>query len=188
MAGRIFVTSDTHFGHDREFLYKPRGFNSIEEHDEAIIERWNSVVDKDDDVYLLGDLTLGDKEYGKSCIARLNGYIHVILGNHDSAAREQMYVEDLDNIVEVNYATIIKYKKYHFYLSHYPSMTANFDSNSLHNCLINLYGHTHQKTNFYNEMPFIYHVGMDSHNCTPVLLDDAIKDMKVKVEECKTFL
>ena len=52
--GRIFVTSDTHFGHDREFVYGPRGFNSISEHDEAIIARWNETVSEDDIVYLLG--------------------------------------------------------------------------------------------------------------------------------------
>lgn len=33
--GKIFLTSDLHFGHQREFLYGPRGFNTIQEHDEA---------------------------------------------------------------------------------------------------------------------------------------------------------
>ena len=57
--GNIFLTSDLHFGHNKEFIYKVRGFNSIEEMNEAIIERWNSVVNNDDDVYVLGDLMLG---------------------------------------------------------------------------------------------------------------------------------
>ena len=39
--GRIFVTSDLHFGHDRGFLYEPRGFSNIEDHDEAVIANWN---------------------------------------------------------------------------------------------------------------------------------------------------
>ena len=34
------------------------------------------------------------------------------------------------------------------------------------------------------DTPFMYHVGQDSHNCFPVLLDDAIQDMKNKVKEC----
>lgn len=34
----IYLTSDLHFGHNKEFLYKPRGFNSIEAHDEQIIK------------------------------------------------------------------------------------------------------------------------------------------------------
>ena len=40
---KIFLTSDTHFGHDREFLWGPRGFRSSIEHDEAVIANWNSV-------------------------------------------------------------------------------------------------------------------------------------------------
>ena len=35
---------------------------------------------------------------------------------------------------------------------------------------------------------FMYHVGVDSHNCTPVLLDTVIEDIINKVEECKKFL
>ena len=34
----IYFTSDTHFCHDKEFLYKPRGFSSIEEHDKTVVE------------------------------------------------------------------------------------------------------------------------------------------------------
>ena len=41
MENNIWFTSDLHFCHDKEFLYKPRGFNSIEEHDTAIIQNWN---------------------------------------------------------------------------------------------------------------------------------------------------
>ena len=52
--GRIFVSSDLHFGHDREFLWGPRGFRSSIEHDEAIIANWNSVVGKEDIVYVFG--------------------------------------------------------------------------------------------------------------------------------------
>ena len=46
--GRIFITSDTHFGHDRAFLYGPRGFTNYVEHDTAIIENWNNTVTDDD--------------------------------------------------------------------------------------------------------------------------------------------
>ena len=54
----------------------------------------------------------------------------------------------------------------------------------LKKCTCNLFGHTHQHTNFYQDIPFMYHVGVDSHNCCPVLLDKAINDMNKKVEEC----
>ena len=35
----VFFTSDTHFCHDRGFVYEPRGFKNIEEMNEAIAKR-----------------------------------------------------------------------------------------------------------------------------------------------------
>ena len=42
----IFLTSDMHFGHDREFIWKARGYSSVEEMNEDYIEKWNSIVTK----------------------------------------------------------------------------------------------------------------------------------------------
>ena len=64
MEKKIWFTSDTHFGHDKEFLYGPRGFASIGQHDWEIIRNWNSVVGPDDEVYHLGDMMLIDNEKG----------------------------------------------------------------------------------------------------------------------------
>ena len=54
--------------------------------------------------------------------------------------------------------------------------------------LINLFGHTHQQNKFYMSMPYMFHVGMDSNNCTPVLLDDAIEMMKAETQICLDLL
>jgi calcineurin-like phosphoesterase family protein len=184
---KIFITSDLHFNHNREFVYKPRGFNSVEEMNEAIVERWNAVVGPDDEVYVLGDLTLGDATIGVEYIRRLNGALHIVLGNHDTDNRVKMYYS-LPNVVEVALAAKLNYKKYHFFMTHYPCLTGNLEKESLKQCTLNLYGHTHQKTNFYMDMPYMYHVGVDSHDCTPVLLDDIIVEMNDKVRECKEYL
>ena len=187
IVGKIFLTSDTHFGHDREFIWKVRGFNSVGEMNETIVQKWNETVSVEDDVYILGDVILGDPsniEYVK----RLNGKIHIVLGNHDTSKREEMY-RNLQNVVEVAEVGIrLKYKKHHFVLTHYPMMTGNLEKESLKQMSLNLYGHTHQASNFYNDMPFMYHVGVDSHDCYPVLLDDVIKEMYAKVKECVAFL
>lgn len=184
--GKIFLTSDLHFGHDRGFLYEPRGFDNIGDHDETVIQNWNSIVGEDDDVYILGDLMLNDNAHGIECIKRLNGHLHIIYGNHDTDARKKIY-DELDAEI-IGWATMLKYKKYHFYLSHYITLTGNLEAESLHQCAINLYGHTHQQTNFYQDNPFNYHVGLDSHNNTPILLDDIIEEIKSKVYECKEML
>ena len=37
----IYLTSDLHLNHNRGFIYEPRGFHSVEEMNEAIIDLWN---------------------------------------------------------------------------------------------------------------------------------------------------
>ena len=48
---------------------------------------------------------------------------------------------------------------------------------------MNLHGHTHQQTNWLDPTnPFMYHVGLDSHNCTPVSIEEIKADIKQKWE------
>lgn len=75
----IYFSSDLHFGHNKDFLYQSRGFNSIEEHDEQIIKNWNEIITNEDEVYILGDLMLNDNEGGIRKLQQLKGKIHIIL-------------------------------------------------------------------------------------------------------------
>lgn len=184
---KIFVTSDLHFGHDRQFIWGARGFSSIEEMNETYVKRWNEIVSEEDHVYILGDLMLGDNEKGIDCLTRLNGTLHVVLGNHDTANRQKIYKE-IPNVHEIAWAIMLPYKKYHFFMTHFPCMTGNLEKESLRQMTLNLYGHTHQTENFYEDRPYMYHVGVDSHKGIPVLLDDIIQEMKDKVKECIDFL
>lgn len=178
----IFFSSDYHFGHDKEFLWGPRGLPSMFANSQAIVGNHNAIVKDEDDVYVLGDLMLGDNEYGLQMIKSLKGKLHIILGNHDTDTRIKLY-EQLPNVVEITYAKVIKVGKQHYFLCHYPTMTANYDDKPYHNHMINLYGHTHQQTNFYNNNPFMYHVGVDSHDCYPVSIEQINEDIHDKVNE-----
>ena len=186
----VWLTSDWHLFHDRQFIYAPRGFNSVEENNKAILERHNSLVNPNDDVYVLGDLLLGggdSLDKGLELISKFNGNLHLVRGNHDTDKRWQAYT-DLPNVVAMDNAFYLKYNGYHFYLSHYPTMTGNLEKESLKQVLINFYGHTHQQDNFYNDIPWMYHVGVDSHACYPVSIDVAIQEMKDKYNECINLL
>jgi len=186
----IYVTSDLHLNHDKEFLYKPRGFDSIEDMNMAIVNNWNSVVSENDIVYVLGDLMLGGNEgtkKGIELLKLLNGEMRVILGNHDTDNRTEAY-KTVDKITSIKFADRIKYNGYSFFLTHFPCITSNLEKETLKQCTINLFGHTHQTTNFYMEYPFMYHVGMDSHNCTPVSMDQIITDLIEQVNNCKNNL
>ena len=186
--GKIFLSSDLHFGHDREFLWGPRGFKSSKEHDEAIIRNWNAVVGEDDDVYVLGDLMLGDNDWGVQCIEALNGNIHVIRGNHDTDRRWEFFYPTCVNVDLVGWSDVLNYRKYHFYLSHFPTLTGNLEKESLHQMTLNLFGHTHSKEKFFEDRPYMYNVSLDANDNTPVLLDDIIERMKEKVQECLSYL
>ena len=120
----IYLTSDLHLGHDKDFIYKPRGFNSVDEANESIISNWNSIVNEDDLVYVLGDLTLGDIETNIKLIEQLKGKLFVIVGNHDTDNRLNYY-STCHNIIDIQYAYRIKYRKKLFWLSHYPTNTSN---------------------------------------------------------------
>lgn len=185
--GELFFTSDTHFCHNQGFLYEPRGFSSIEEHDETIVENWNKVVKPEDRVIHLGDVMLNDNEKGIEYIKRLNGEICIVWGNHDTDARKEL-LSILPNVIVLGYAHVFKYKKLSIYLSHYPTLTANYDDKRLSQHVINLHGHTHQQANFlYPNNPFMYHVGVDSHNCTPVHIDEVMTDIRQRWQDLQTL-
>ena len=154
---------------------------------ESQIKKWNMLISEDDDVYVLGDLSLGSHNNITKYIPQLKGKIHIVLGNHDTYLREEIY-KTLPNVVEVAPAIRLRYKKYEFFLSHYPCLTGNLEKESLKQMTLNLYGHTHQATNFYEDRPYMYHVGVDSHDGFPVNIDTIIFSMNEKVLECKDYL
>ena len=176
----IYFTSDLHFGHDREFIWGPRGFQSSFEHDETIIKNWNSLITEEDDVYILGDLMLGDNAAGRKKLAQLRGKLHIIWGNHDTEPRKQIY-STLHNVVQVHgYADILKYKGYTFYMSHFPTMTANQGKT---NQIINLCGHYHTKDCLvdWDDFQFpIFHCELDAHKNKPISLEEILIKIKDK--------
>lgn len=183
---KIWLCSDLHFCHDKDFLYEPRGFSSVHEMNEQIIKNFNEVIDWTDDLYILGDCFLNNNEEGMSYMRRLPGKKHIIWGNHDTVVRQElMYLENFDCL---GYANTLKYNGYHFYLSHYPTLTSNYneDKKPLKRRIINLCAHSHTVDKFADfNKGLIYHVELDAHNNYPVLLDDIIKDIKEKIHEEK---
>lgn len=83
---QLFFTSDHHFGHENIIKYCNRPFENAREMNEALIQRWNEKIKPRDTVYHIGDFGLTYKENLLAIVERLNGKIHLITGNHDSAA------------------------------------------------------------------------------------------------------
>lgn len=84
-----YYIADCHFFH-RALLDQMdcRGFSSVEEMNEYMIQKWNQKVRKNDEVIILGDFSWGKAAQTEEILHRLNGKKYLIRGNHD------LYLED----------------------------------------------------------------------------------------------
>jgi calcineurin-like phosphoesterase family protein len=79
----VFFTSDTHFGHAKAIEHG-RPFGSVQEMEEALVERWNKAVKPPDIVIHFGDVAMGQREEVLAkFMPRLNGFKVLLYGNHD---------------------------------------------------------------------------------------------------------
>lgn len=89
MSNNIWVTSDLHYNHANILTFidyngnRTREFDNVDQMNEFILDRWNSVVKPGDIVYTLGDTFFGDKEVFKRVWPKFNGSKRLIVGNHD---------------------------------------------------------------------------------------------------------
>lgn len=186
MEHKIWFVGDTHLGHDKDFIWANRGFASVQEHDTKIIENWNKYIAPEDEVYHLGDVMLGNDKHGLECLKQLNGHIHLIRGNHDTDNRVELF-KQCENIVEIVYATELKYKKYYFFLSHYPAVTANYDDDkpwAKH--LMNIHAHTHQREAVLYDTPYRFCVSLDATDNKPVDIEYIISALRTIKEYIDT--
>lgn len=167
----IFFSSDTHFQHNKPFIYEPRGFNSVDEMNEIIVQNWNSIVKPCDIVYLLGDVVMMDNNKGISFLERLNGNIYIAIGNHDTENKCKLY-EKCKNVKNVQMGYNFGSKKMSVLLTHYPTIVSNFDNSKRWN----FHGHTHSKNKFC-EYHNCYNVALDAHNNFPISFDDIKRDI-----------
>lgn len=128
-----YYISDLHLGHKNAIAFDNRPFSTLAEMTETIINNWNSVVKKNDEVYILGDM-FWSNDLALEVLPKLNGKLYLVKGNHDrlTAAIEAYFVW-VKNLVE------IVDEDRHVVLCHYPiAHWRNADYGTIH-----LYGHIH---------------------------------------------
>jgi calcineurin-like phosphoesterase family protein len=131
MAGIVRFIADLHLGHQN--MATRRGFDSVEAHDEHIIQTWNSIVDKRDVTYILGDITM-EKKTPYHLLDRLNGFKHVVLGNHDRKQDTPELLKYVDSV-----AGMVQYKGY--FLTHCPIHPTELTYRGVAG---NIHGHVHE--------------------------------------------
>jgi len=87
-------------------------------HNEWLIkEVFNKYVQNKDEVYVLGDVSLGNRKEAEKLVARLNGNKHLITGNHDKS------VDHLGNWSEITQIKDFTFSRFginiHIVLCHY---------------------------------------------------------------------
>ena len=93
----IYFVSDTHFGHQKEFLYKKRGFATIEEHDKVVFENIMAVASQDNTLWNLGDTYMNELSSENrnrlATIASSFGRANIVPGNHDTPTKMKVLME-----------------------------------------------------------------------------------------------
>lgn len=176
----VFFTADTHFGHARIIQYCNRPFQSAEEQDETILERFNSLIKPGDVLYHLGDICWSTYNLGRF-FGRLNTQeVHLIKGNHDNKhASEYSRFRSVSDLKDIRVGVYEKPEV--FVLCHYPMRTWRSKGRGG----FHLYGHVHGR------MPGVdrsMDVGVDTHDFYPYSAEeivDRLKDRPFYPEEGK---
>ena len=174
----IWFTSDWHFNHNKDFIYKERGFKDLESMNETLVQRHNALVRPDDIVYVLGDLVMGNIYEGVQYIKRLNGHLRIIKGNHDTDNKVKILTSECNNIEWVSNALVHNISKTKdFFLCHYPVLCG--DNISRHK-MVSIHGHTHSKLifPFSDSQMLMYNVAVDAHNSCPISQEEILVDLK----------
>lgn len=132
----------------------------LEMHDQMLVDYWNEVVTNDDEVWFLGDLGLGSREYISSLVAKLKGHKHMIYGNHDHfsvSCYESMGFETVSKK-----PVILKER---FMLSHAPRPDMLNNPNIFY-----IFGHIHSK--IYHEGEYEFTTHGDNYQCVCVERQD----------------
>ena len=79
-----YYISDLHFYHE-SLLTKMdcRGFENCDKMHQYMIERWNKKVRENDEVVILGDVSMERGKKTNDILQQLNGRLFLVQGNHD---------------------------------------------------------------------------------------------------------
>ena len=168
---KTYITSDLHFGHANIMKFCPetraRFNNDVSYMNEAMVIEWNSIVQPEDTVYILGDVAFMPASKAASYVNRLNGTKILIEGNHDrKALNDPMFRAAFKEVHKYHH---INYNGTFVTMFHYP--IAEWDQ--MHRGSVHFHGHLHGNTSGMEKFRCI-DVGMDATGCIVIQMEDAI--------------
>lgn len=183
----IYYISDTHFNDQKIFDKCERPFASLQEMKEVMLEKWNSKVNDEDIVYVLGDIGLDGDPSVISIFNQLKGHKHLIVGNHDHLMLE--IIKESNVFETVKFIDLIMDAEYKVCVCHYPLM----DWMEFNRDGILVYGHIHNKSekngyayklikDYYKNLK-AYNAGVDVIDFEPRTLKELMKLKEVNKDE-----
>ena len=162
---QAFFIADLHLSHRNILKYsnKERPFDTLEEHDQYIIDTINETVNKNDTLYILGDLAFGKDALNYVRQLKVQNKV-LVLGNHDKYPMVYYNAVGFNKIYGM-----LRYKE--FILTHAP----------IHPCQLekrysaNIHGHLHT---YDVDDPRYFNVNIDRLGFKPVstaVIRDTIK-------------
>jgi calcineurin-like phosphoesterase family protein len=168
MSARIWLISDTHFGHDNIYRFASfDGVTRVRPHwtcaadaDLDMVQRWNATITPQDHVYHLGDV--GWSPDLPALIQSLHGKKRLILGNHDR--------EDVRAYREMGFQKVMGCHQFQrgLWFTHIP-----LHPNTLGPTGLNVHGHIHERPAY---GPQYRNVSVEQINYTPILLEQVLKE------------
>lgn len=155
----VYLVGDTHFGHKGVTRFRPM-FSSDQDHDLTILENINSVVNKRDTLWMLGDIAFNNEAIKLLGEIRTKN-INVILGNHDLK----------DKMLWVRYANNVfgAIKRNRMWWTHIPIHPQELRG------IPNVHGHCHNKP---IDDPWYFCVSLEQIDYKPIMLHDVINVFK----------
>ena len=136
-----YYIADMHFGHANVLRFDNRPWETVEDMENALVERWNARVQKGDTVYILGDFCWQKELEWIRILNRLNGGKVLIVGNHDSSWMDRVdlsrYFVSVDPYLEITDGSRL------LTLCHYPLLTWK---HKLRQNSFMIHGHIHNDT------------------------------------------
>ena len=174
---RIFLIADTHLGDDIIIKLENRPFKNSKEQTDSIVEKWNSVVNEDDIVYVVGDfLHIGCDSYHMEQAKKLNGKKYLVRGNHDTET-DEFYISECGFTKVYDHPIIVD----DFWIfSHEPMYINKYFPYA------NIFGHVHDNPSYATFSSRHYCICVERTDYTPITFD-AVKatvmeeDRKVRI-------
>lgn len=169
---KIFLIGDCHFGHRNIIKYCNRPFMDVEDMTGKQISYWNSVVGKNDIVYVVGDFALCGKQKIIEIGKQLNGRKRLILGNHDQASVNTYREAGFEFVY--NHSIVLDD---FFIVSHVPMVGISINAP-----FANIFAHVHDDPAYKDYSCRSFCVSAERINYTPVEFK-VIKEKMKAVEE-----